>query len=76
MPRADHKDDLGLVAVLHRLQRRSDISILIRRTTREQEGARDSDSLLSYLVIRVFKWMQCLNGVAVGGNGEVMELVL
>ena len=42
--------------------------------TRVQEGVRDSH--FSYLVVRVFECMKCLNGVAVGGNGEVVELIV
>ena len=77
--RADHTNNFGPVAILHRLQRRLEMAIFIRQRankTRAQEGVRDSHPLLSLLVVRAFYCMKCLNGVSVGGNGEIMELVV
>ena len=79
VPRAYPMDDLGSVAILHRLQRRLDMIILIRQRankTRVQEGVRNFHPLLSHLVVHVFECMKCLNGVAVGGNGEVVGLIV
>ena len=69
--------DLGPVAILHRLQRRLDMAILIRQRankTRVQEGVKDSHSVLSHLVILVFQCMQCLNRVDVGRIGKSWNL--
>ena len=55
------------------------MAILIRQRAnrkRVQEGVGDSHPLLSHLVVRVFECMKCLNGVVVGGNGEVVELIV
>ena len=57
LPHADDADDLGLVAILHGLQRCLGMVILIRQRankTRVQEGVRDSQPLLSHLVVRIF----------------------
>ena len=78
VPRVNHTDDLDPVAILHHLQRRLDMAILIRQRAkimRVQKGVRDSHPPVSHLVIRVFKCMQCINGV-VGGNGGVIKLVI
>ena len=79
VPRTDHTDDRDPVAIFHCLQRCLDMAILIRQRANEmpvQGGVRDSHSLLSHLAVRVFERMKCLNGVAVGGNGEVVELII
>ena len=57
VPRADHMDDLGPVAIHRRLQSRLDTAILNRQHANKtcvQEGVRDSHPLLSHMVIRVF----------------------
>ena len=79
MPLAGHTDYLSPVAILHRLQRHLDMAILIRQRANKtyvQEGVRDSHPLLSHLFVRVFGCTKCLNGVAVRGNGEVVELIV
>ena len=79
VPPVDHTDDLDPVAILHCLQGRLDMTILIRHRgnkMRVQEGAIDSDLLLGHLINRDFSFMQCFNGVAVGRNGEVMEVMI
>ena len=55
------------------------MAILIRQRaneTRVQEGVRDFHPLLSRLIVHVFECMKCLNEIAVGGNGEVVELIV
>ena len=79
VPRVNHTDDLDPVAILHCLQRRLDMAILIRqraKAMRVQKGVRDSHPLVSHLVIRVFKCMQYINGVVVRENRGVMKLVI
>ena len=80
MTSADHADDLVPVSVSHRLQRFFDEGILVGQRADEtcvQYCIRDpSDPLLMHLIICILEVMKCGDGVAVGWNCELVELVI
>ena len=80
MTSADHADDLVPVSVPHRLQRFFDEGILVGQRADEtcvQYCIRDpSDPLLMHLIICILEVMKCGDGVAVGWNCELVELVI
>ena len=80
MTSADHADDLIPISVSHRLQRFFDEGILIAQRANEtcvQRCIRDSsDPFLMHLIIGILEVMECGDGVAVGLNCELVELVI
>ena len=80
MTSADHADDLVPISVSHRLQRFFDEGILVGQCANEtcvQHCIRDpSDPLLMHLIIGILEVMECGDGVAVGWNCELVELVI
>ena len=80
MTSADHADDLVPISVSHRLQRFFDEGILVGQRTNEtcvQYCIRDSsDPLPMHLIICILEVMKCGDGVAVGWNCELVELVI
>ena len=77
---ADHADDLVPISIPHCLQRFFDEGILVGQRADEtcvQYCIRDpSDPLLMHLVICMLEVMKCGDGVAVGWNCELVELVI
>ena len=77
---ADHADDLVPISIFHCLQRFFDEGILVGQRADEtcvQYCIRDpSDPLLMHLVICILEVMKCGDGVAVGWNCELVELVI
>ena len=77
---ADHADDLVPISIFHCLQRFFDEGILVGQRADEtcvQHCIRDpSDPLLMHLVIYILEVMKCGDGVAVGWNCELVELII
>ena len=80
MTSADHAKDLVPISVSHRLQRFFDEGVLVGQRANEtcvQYCIRDpSDPLLMHLIIGILEVMECGDGVAVGWNCELVELVI
>ena len=77
---ADHADDLVPISVFHRLQRFFDEGILVGQRANEMcvhYFIRDpSDPLLMHLIIGILEVMECGDGVAVGWNCELVQVVI
>ena len=80
MTSADHAGDLVPITVSHGLQLFFDEGILIEQRANEtcmQHCIRDpSDPLLMHLIIGILEVMECGDGVAVGWNCKLVELVI
>ena len=77
---AGHADDLVSISVSHRLQRFFGEGILVGQRANEtcvQYCIRDpSDPLLMHLIICILEVLECGDGVAVGWNCKLVELVI